>query len=55
VTDKFFILSLGQSGEQRAVQMIKRSQKEDDWIFLQNCHLYSSFLLRLEQIVNKWM
>ena len=47
---KLHILSLGQGRGPTANALIKESKRNGDWVFLQNYHLYPSFLPKLENI-----
>ena len=45
------MLSLGQDQGVKAEAMINQAQKEGLWVYLQNCHVYTSWMSSLEQIV----
>lgn len=44
------IKSLGQGQERIAEELITRGMEEGNWILLQNCHLFKSWMSRLETI-----
>jgi dynein heavy chain len=50
--DKLTSISLGQGQDVKAVQAIQNGKKAGNWVLLQNCHLYISWLPILEQIVS---
>ena len=52
--DKLDCISLGQGQNKQAEDLIQKGQKEGRWVLLQNCHLYKSWMVVLEQIVNKF-
>ena len=43
-------ISLGQGQDVVAEQMIKDGIEKGTWVYLQNCHLYVSWMTKLEQI-----
>ena len=45
------IVSLGQGQGPKAVKMIEEGTQKGGWVFLQNCHLYISWLQELERMV----
>ena len=50
--DKFKYISLGQGQDKVASKLIEEGKKDGFWILLQNCHLFKSWMLELENIVN---
>jgi dynein heavy chain len=48
---KVKMLSLGQGQGPKAVKMIEEATQKGNWVLLQNCHLYISWLSELERIV----
>ena len=47
------MLSLGQNQGAKAEALIAKAAKAGEWVYLQNCHVYTSWLRNLEQIVEK--
>jgi dynein heavy chain, axonemal len=47
---KVRMLSLGQGQGPKAVKMIEEATQKGNWVLLQNCHLYISWLQELERI-----
>merc|ERR1711988_1856389 len=47
---KVRLLSLGQGQGPKAVKLIEEATQKGNWVFLQNCHLYISWLPELERI-----
>jgi dynein heavy chain len=43
-------LSLGQGQDKKAERMIENGIQTGNWVYLQNCHLYVSWMTKLEQI-----
>ena len=50
---KLHPLSLGQGQGPIAVELIKDAKQTGDWVFLQNCHLYTSWLGVLSDILRE--
>ncbi|XP_032581827.1 dynein heavy chain 6, axonemal [Drosophila sechellia] len=50
-TDKYYSISLGQGQGPLAENLIEKSLRLGHWVFLQNCHLATSFMQTLETIV----
>jgi dynein heavy chain, axonemal len=46
-----YMLSLGQDQGGRAAKMIRDGQREGAWVYLQNCHVYASWMPQLQAIV----
>ena len=49
--DRLGTISLGQGQEKKALQLIKDSNANGDWVLLQNCHLSQGFMPMLERAV----
>lgn len=47
------MLSLGQDQGTKAEQMIRSGCKEGSWVYLQNCHVYTSWMPNLEVILEE--
>ena len=50
---KFKFIALGQGQGPCAEQLIEAGYKRGHWVLLQNCHLLSSWLKRLEHILSE--
>lgn len=50
-TDKYYSISLGQGQGPLAESLIDKSLRSGHWVFLQNCHLATSWMRVLETIV----
>lgn len=50
MTDRLKTISLGQGQGPEAASMIDEGQKSGNWVCLQNCHLYTSWMPELEKI-----
>lgn len=48
---RFINISMGQGQEAPAEAVVKRFSKEGGWVMLQNCHLMSSWVPRLERLL----
>lgn len=51
--DRIHSISLGQGQGPVAERMIETAKFRGDWVFLQNCHLATSWMLSMERIVLK--
>lgn len=51
--DRVQAISLGQGQGPVAEKLMDAAAKIGDWVFLQNCHLAASWMIRLEEIVKK--
>jgi len=51
--DRLKIISLGQGQDREAVMMMEEGQKAGNWVCLQNCHLYISWMPELERMQEK--
>ncbi|CAL7950071.1 unnamed protein product [Xylocopa violacea] len=47
---KFESLCMSTGQEEKAELLIQRAQREGSWVFLENCHLVPSWMIRLEEI-----
>jgi dynein heavy chain len=52
--DRFTYISLGQGQEKKAKNLIEQGQRAGNWVLLQNCHLFKSWMPSLEEIVSKF-
>ena len=52
--DRFKYISLGQGQEHLARSLIEKGKRDGDWVLLQNCHLFKSWMLELERVVNNF-
>ena len=50
--DNFKYISLGQGQDSIASSLIEQGKKNGNWVLLQNCHLFKSWMLTLENIVS---
>ena len=51
--DRLKIMSLGSGQGIQATKLINQGQEDGDWVFLQNCHLYKSWMPQLEMLVSQ--
>ena len=51
MSKKLESISLGKGQEKKAENMINEAATRGAWVLLMNCHLSSSFMPKLEQIV----
>eukprot|EP00756_Hemistasia_phaeocysticola_P002628 Hpha_TRINITY_DN11789_c0_g1::TRINITY_DN11789_c0_g1_i1::g.31896::m.31896/K10408/DNAH; dynein heavy chain, axonemal len=51
MSDRKLMLSLGQDQGRKAREMIETGTKSGEWVYLQNCHVYGSWMPQLEQIM----
>ncbi|KAK2956118.1 putative Dynein axonemal heavy chain 5 [Blattamonas nauphoetae] len=49
--DKMFTLSLGQNQDVPATKLLREGQERGNWVFLQNCHLYPSWMPAMEELL----
>lgn len=49
--DRYQSISLGQGQGPVAENLLRRGCKNGDWVFLQNCHLASSWMLAMENLI----
>jgi len=54
-TPRIHAISLGQGQGPVAERMISAAMKNGDWVFLQNCHLAASWMLRMEVVVKGFL
>ena len=48
--ESLFIMSLGQGQEAKAGKLIEQGSNDGNWVLLQNCHLFKSWMPHLEAI-----
>jgi dynein heavy chain len=53
MTDRLKIISLGQGQGPEAANKMDEGQRTGNWVCLQNCHLYISWLPELERLQEK--
>ncbi|KAM3182197.1 hypothetical protein ACTXT7_012865 [Hymenolepis weldensis] len=51
--DRIHSVSLGQGQGPTAERLIEKAAENGDWVFLQNCHLAASWMVRLEEIIRE--
>lgn len=51
--DKLFQKSLGQGQERAAQELIYEGMEKGNWVLLQNCHLFKSWMPQLENLCNQ--
>ncbi|KAH8862654.1 Dynein heavy chain 6, axonemal [Schistosoma japonicum] len=51
--ERVHAVSLGQGQGPTAEKLIDEASKIGDWVFLQNCHLAASWMIRLEELVKQ--
>ncbi|TGZ67987.1 hypothetical protein CRM22_004505 [Opisthorchis felineus] len=51
--DRIHSVSLGQGQGPAAEKLMEQAARNGDWVFLQNCHLAASWMIRLEELVKK--
>ena len=44
VDDSLYIMSLGQGQEAKAAKLIEQGSLDGNWVLLQNCHLFKSWM-----------
>ncbi|CEG01942.1 Dynein heavy chain [Ostreococcus tauri] len=54
MSDKLFSVALGQGQASIATELIDRGRKEGHWVFLANCHLMTSWLPKLQEIIENF-
>lgn len=51
---RLFQKSLGQGQKEIAAKLIQQGREEGNWVLLQNCHLFQSWMPQLENIVGSF-
>ncbi|VUZ41242.1 unnamed protein product, partial [Hymenolepis diminuta] len=51
--ERIHSVSLGQGQGPTAERLIEKAAENGDWVFLQNCHLAASWMVRLEEIIKE--